>query len=506
MKKYIARFVLLILAFTFCFSLTANANEKEYVIKSAVFEMQINEDGSVDVVENWLVDYQQGKFSRFYKNIYLNVPKSEKFSIDFQGIEIDGKNCSLTQKTNTRPDYTYALVEDVNTLRYEAYVSSENETRSYQVSYTLNNVVKHVDNDYYLFVYRILPKGYKAIIEDFKVEITLPQNVSLEHLNKTSGSKSDDDNVITILDENVSDLYKVSLKLNGSGFEEFTTSSNLSENELNDGDETLNGFAFALSAIIVLVILFIILAIVLEVSEQRRVKRLLSENPNLLNAICNKWSNRLSPAEFVCLTCSNIYLVFLVYLADLVKRNVIHFSDDYKNIMYPKNLREDKYYFEIWKILEDCRIFAEKAGYIVDSTNDIYILPTAYFEQYFKKYKNYKKINKMLSTLTKKVNINQSEIQKDKRMLSQILPLMYKDTELPIVKYSEIINNYGNNHVDALYYCMQKDLHACVDGDDSAYLTLLAIATYTLLTQYNDNACIGCSSCGGGCGGCGGAD
>ena len=158
--------VFLSLLFVLCIVLNLNsfvfAADKEYSFDSVDFLVQLNSDGSADIKETWIVDYKKGEFSRFYKNIYLDVLKEEVFTkIGNWEVFVDGTPCNYTTDSNSRPNYHYTLIDNGDTLTYEVYVASENQTLFFEINYTLYDVVKYVDNDYYLFTYRFLPDEYK---------------------------------------------------------------------------------------------------------------------------------------------------------------------------------------------------------------------------------------------------------------------------------------------------------------------------------------------------------
>ena len=64
-------------------------------------------------------------------------------------------------------------------MTYEVYAKSQNQIRSYEIRYTLDDVVKYVDNDFYIFSYRFLPNDYKNKVKDFNVYILAPEGESV---------------------------------------------------------------------------------------------------------------------------------------------------------------------------------------------------------------------------------------------------------------------------------------------------------------------------------------
>ena len=103
--------LLIVLSLT---SMTVYADTKQYVINTAEFDVELNEDGSADVTETWTVDYQSGEFSRFYKNIYMAVPIDEEYDIEFNFVSVDGKSCD---RIYDESDIEDKLFENQNLLK-----------------------------------------------------------------------------------------------------------------------------------------------------------------------------------------------------------------------------------------------------------------------------------------------------------------------------------------------------------------------------------------------------
>lgn len=214
-KRKILIFVTLFIMFFNCFSINAFAAEEKYSIDSVDFKIELNNDGSATVTESWTITYKEGVFSRFYKTIYLMLPDDEKFEIEFKEVFVDGRQCVYTGNKSFDTDYTYATIENENRILYEIYAHSENRTRNYVITYILHDVIKNVDDDGYVFKYRLLPNGFKKTIPEMNVSISLSgysyNTVSIE---PSKGAVTFEDSDITICAKDVSDLYVLELKLN----------------------------------------------------------------------------------------------------------------------------------------------------------------------------------------------------------------------------------------------------------------------------------------------------
>ena len=160
------------------FTINVFAEEQKYKIESAKFYVTLNTDGSATVTETWILNYKQGKFTRFYKNIQTSLPMKESFDIEINEVFVDGVACTETKDKTKIVDYTYLIEENYERIKYEIFIHSEKETREFKITYTLKNVVKFANHSYYMFQYRFLPKGFKENISKLDIEIHVPSKFS----------------------------------------------------------------------------------------------------------------------------------------------------------------------------------------------------------------------------------------------------------------------------------------------------------------------------------------
>jgi hypothetical protein len=511
-KRLITMFMLFVLIIG-CFNITAFAEDKEYTIESAQFYIEINDDGSATVSEFWTVTYEKGSFSRFYKNIYTSVPKDENFIIEFEEVLVDGKSCTYTGDTSQRVDYTYSIVENYDTTRYEIYMNSENETRNFVVTYTLYDVIKCVNNDYYLFKYRLLPMGFKENISEVYVSINFPdytcESISLS---ATKGKETLEDYGATVYAKNVSDLYQITFKFDGP-----TISGVLIDKPIDLKIDNADGglMSFIISAIfvfifhvgpILLIVLFFGIAIFLSLKQTKQLKEELATNPYLLVNLYQKWVPKyFTPAEFACILTENKCLSYAVCLAELVSQGIVKINPDYQYIVYP--IKHNNH--NILQVLDECRVYAIKKKMPIESNGDYWLLPVQYIEIFFKKSKGYDLVYKnTYKTLLTRKNIKDKELLRDIQKMRSLASIMHLLETMPIVELSDVIQYYNYSYNYVPYYCFQKqDKDKDVFRDDSFYLTVVMLSAYQATHGHSSSSssgCSSCSSCGGGCGGCGG--
>lgn len=481
-----------------------NAADKDYEIESVKFDVQLMENGDAIVKEIWQVDYIDGEFSRFYKNIYRDLPVDENFSIDFISVKVDGEECRLTSDTESRNDYTYAVVREDDVTRYEVYIHSEEESRKFEIAYVLEDVVKLVDDEFYWFEYRFLPMGYKQNIKNFDIVIKAPDDVKVSVESLTGGDFDADDGIVEISDSDVSDLYKVSVKIVGDCFDDLSGSSCISSSDLNSLEDDI-GLIVLVSVGATALLAAICFGI--GAAERKKFEKILAENPGIIFETYRKWvTSEFTPAEFISKVSPNGYLNYLVYLADMASKDMIRFDEEYKNLIYPVNNRYRGNYEKIIAILDDCREKIAKKNMNCEVINNHWILPTSYLEAYFKKASVYSKVVKAVQESCAKKDYDKRQFRKDRDFLQRALAVMNTKKELPLIELSEVISTYHNAGIEPLYYCFQKmNKNDETARDNSAYLTMFAILYYSQFGG-SDTVCSSCSSCGGGCGGCGGSD
>ena len=298
MKKVSLFIFTLLITISFLF-VNVSADNKRYTTESVEFDVFLTEDGDAEITENWVVNYEVGEFTRFRKNIYMDLPREEKFSnIEDLEVEVDGEEYELTLDGSDRPEGKYSSSYSNGTYTYEVYFRKSEERVNIEVSYVLKDVVKCVDDgDYYLFVYRFLPNGYKDNIEDFSINIETerPHNSKMKVLYKTKGSS--DVALDTNIDaSNVSDMFKVKLRIDGHTFGTLSSDSYLenediinSNNNVNRRNKSRNDsvFAFVFTIIVFTIISFIIFIIIFNISKkmhlEKKYRKEYLENPDSTN-------------------------------------------------------------------------------------------------------------------------------------------------------------------------------------------------------------------------------
>lgn len=568
MKRISLFIFVFIITISFLF-VNVNADTKKYTTESVDFDVFLTEDGDAEIKETWIVNYEKGEFTRFRKNIYMDLPKEEKIIriTDFK-VEVDGEEYEPTSNREDREDrpegkFYYGFINS-DTYTYEVFFRKSEERVKIEVSYILNDVVKYIDNEYYLFVYRFLPKGYKDNIEDFSVKIrTENDNDGMKVLYKTKG-KTEVDAFAIVEASNVSDLFKIKVRINGDAFDNITqmsyiNSSEVSNDRPNKKSGSYNDFAETIGTFLAIG-LFIgfgfVPPLIIRGQKKKKEKQWkleYEENPYMFEKkvydIVESWMGKyFSPAMFVTQISKNYYFSFFAFLADLHSRQLINFSD---NSLYLYYFIDNRYYsngydIEIFNLLEKIREYGETKGVNTTVSGNCYILPINAIREYFNDFNNYANLREVLFKTVSSVILTDKEEKKrfsnDREFIGYALGLLPKKK----VKYEDVLSNYGRlgSAMDLLYFViqdntvLQKDLDTTnvksqddldrVNGLDFVVASI-AILSYdyyvdecarrhiNVNTGYSCSSCGGssCSSCGSscsscsscsGCGGCGGSD
>ena len=493
------------------------AVEKEYTIDSASFSIDIDEQGDAYVSEHWTVNYKKGAFSRFYKNIYLQVPNDEKFQIEFTSILVDGRECTYTNDTNERIDYTYSIVETSNTIRYEIYMNSEDVVREFTVNYVLSDVVKNVNNEYYLFKFRLLPQGFQETIKRTNVSVTLPDdNFEILDSNINQGSAYIEDGILISSDNNVNDLYKVGITFDGNMKDSVyisSTNSNTATNIITVLDDFPTLFMFATT----LLFFASICAVAQEIKKNKELHAMLQNNPYLMDTLYKKWvPTYFTPAEFSCYLTKNYCLNYLICLAELTHSGIVQFDATFQFVYYSRRADTSN---PIIAILEKCRKYGERKHMLSWQDNmdlDYWRLPVHCIKKGFNKYYNdiSKIIRRNTDIMTRKMIKNKrlyKEFNKDIGLMKAIARYHAKYNKATTVELSDVILHYFDPSPYIPYYCFQPMKRNNIQYDNSYVLTDIAMEIYRAHIGSSDNTSSSgssCSSCGGcsGCGGCGGSD
>lgn len=321
-KGWALRLGALLVCILMVFSVNVWAAEKSYHISKANFDITINDDGSANIVETWLLNYEGNSFSRFYKDIYADLPKDEMFTeIEDLQVSIDGIPCKLTDHPDERPEETYFFEKDGDAYRISAFRNSTSVTE-YVFSYKLTKVVKNVDNDYNLFIYRPIGADFKKPVDSVEVHIHTPEGSVPKILYCTQGKSVINRSDVNIYAKDCEGMYRIRIRMDGA---DIPGAVPIRSKELSERKSLLSRILNKIIPKLLAVIALVALPLGLKVQteywpkyrDQKKYRRFL-EHPELFDEKLQIIKAHMKPAE-LSLFMSDLYLYEFAYLVQLDK-------------------------------------------------------------------------------------------------------------------------------------------------------------------------------------------
>jgi len=145
----------------------AHAQDKAVEVERRDADMTINADGTVNVVETWVVNFQGGPF----RYAFRSIPFNRISGLEFQGVSENGTPYARadTEQPNT---YRVEFDQDGRAI-YWYFEPATNETRTFQLRYTLHDALRiYDDGDQFWWKFIEDERGYP--IQAARVTVHLP--------------------------------------------------------------------------------------------------------------------------------------------------------------------------------------------------------------------------------------------------------------------------------------------------------------------------------------------
>lgn len=283
--------------------------------------IKINEDGSANVEERWFVDYGFYTHSRFYKDVYKNLPMDESFSaLEDLEVFIDGNPCSLTDSPDLRPDYTFYL--DENRERYQISAFKETNIRTrYYFSYKLTDVVKNVDNKYNLFVFMPIGAKFEPLVRKVEVHFEGPSGSTPRVLYSTKGKPVISGSDVDITSGFNKGIYKIRVRMDGA---DIPGAVPISSKRVSHADSRFKEFLFSKCIPAFSFLYLFILGIQVKVRKwwktynNNKMSRLFQEDPKIYSNNLQIIKDNMEPTELSQLL-SKFYLYEFARMVQLDK-------------------------------------------------------------------------------------------------------------------------------------------------------------------------------------------
>lgn len=366
-----------VLLFLFCFSVNVLADEGDYSIKSATFDVHLLSNGNAQIRETWYVNYEEGVFDSFFNKILLDTSKGkEKYFnvIDFKA-SIDGIECFKAENNEDKIPFSYYLENGFNdnesVVYYTLYFEKENVLGYFEVEYTLTNVVKLVDDSYYFFDYRILPDEFDKNIDTVYINIdTFDEESDVWIIDNKIGVATDGQNLGKVTANNVIGKYGIQIKIENTHFNVLGVSKISSEYLYlkNTGlDKTIILGCIAILIVILSFVFFVLIRNRKSLKEKYILKKyrekIIKNQMGSYSKICdiiNRWvPNYFTPTLFAITMSENFFLGLFILLISLKNKRLISFFEDnsgiyivYCNDESKYTSYSEKFIFEIFKEID----------------------------------------------------------------------------------------------------------------------------------------------------------
>ncbi len=171
----------------------AHAQDRAVVVERRDADMTIQTDGSVDVVETWVVNFQGGPF----RYAFRTIPSNRISSLAFQGVSENGKE--YARATSEMPNtFTVEVGSDERTLTWY-FEPTTDATRTFQLRYTLHDATRiYDDGDQFWWKFIETERGYP--IQAARVVVHLPSEFATDEIAVTTYVNGMESNGATVVD------------------------------------------------------------------------------------------------------------------------------------------------------------------------------------------------------------------------------------------------------------------------------------------------------------------
>lgn len=180
MKKFLLCFCVLVFTFSI-HSLKVLAADRISLSQFKV-ETTLKEDGSIDMKELLTYNFQD-KYNGAYREISTKNTDGI-YNIEVCFLSKDGKEIPLKEVSNAKngDNNVFEVLKENSTLyRIKIYSPSNNEEKTFKITYTMKNVaVKYKDTGEFFYTY--WSDYNETEINNFKIHINLPDNIENQNI------------------------------------------------------------------------------------------------------------------------------------------------------------------------------------------------------------------------------------------------------------------------------------------------------------------------------------
>ena len=291
-KSVIAILISIITFFVLVITNSIEVHAKDYDVNQIIFDIDIKDNGDVNIKETWLVDYS-GEYSRFYKEFNTKRVKNiEEFNIDFDNVYINGekaKQIKSKPSDNKRVDNTYYIENTSLGKQINMYYNVRYDEVVYEITYELEDVVKEIDGGDAIFCYRLVGDNFEESIGNIIINIAgagLGNKLDVRQLTNdgefSTDRNSDGSFTIYLYGHDANEMLKLNIALDERDFEGLQV---VSPKDLEDSLRKDNLHKNVNPDLIVTAIMFSMIGIVLFIlsADNRKYKKIIRKNPGYIN-------------------------------------------------------------------------------------------------------------------------------------------------------------------------------------------------------------------------------
>lgn len=219
MKKVIFSIFLAIVLISSVFCMQGSAQSAE-IIDSAVVDVVLNSDGTVNITEKWTVSYIVSA-DNFYRNIDIYSSDSDltliqKFdevkdvSVKIDGVEADESPSGVN---------TFSFMKTADGKSYEININcpSAQTTREYEISYTLTGALKKNSGDA-VFSYMLLGNEFLYTSNNVTATVHFPENAENIQISEDTNAVAEG-NTVKFEAKRVYDTFSIEASADKDAFE-----------------------------------------------------------------------------------------------------------------------------------------------------------------------------------------------------------------------------------------------------------------------------------------------
>lgn len=163
--------VVLLLLFT-----VTSVYARSVAVELVNIEAEVNADGSMDVVENYMVDFE-GQWNGMFRWIHLR----NNMEITNIRVEEDGRPLERNPGTDYGPPGTFFIRDEGNRVFVDWSLDAINTVRTYTFRYQVENAV-FIHNDVAELYYQFIGDEWEIPFDHVRVTLTLPEGADMDEI------------------------------------------------------------------------------------------------------------------------------------------------------------------------------------------------------------------------------------------------------------------------------------------------------------------------------------